>query len=288
MVRLQGFGRGARAASVLVDSRHGFRELRRAADRVLGTFACYSHQAGAPDPYIVKLLERAESLARVALESARRDKALRESEPRFRTCVDQSTDAFFLLDQQDGTILDVNEEACRSLGQTRSELLGAKPTSFGCRGPDSMLAEDLARAEKEGVLIFDSWHRRKNGLQFPVEVRIRPALLDGRPLAFAFARDMSERVRAETALRESEKRFRQLAESAFEGLMIHEQGVIRDANQAFARIFGFPNTDGLVGKSCFDVLPLTSASAERVRRQLATLQANPFEIEGSCPTERSE
>src|SRR5262249_40193793 len=52
----------------------------------------------------------------------RAEEAMRASEQRFRVFVDHATDAFFLQDER-GVILDVNHQACQSLGYTRDELL---------------------------------------------------------------------------------------------------------------------------------------------------------------------
>ena len=59
----------------------------------------------------------------------RAEEALRESEQRFRTFVDHATDAFFLFDDRN-VVLDVNRQACESLGYTRDELLGMTPIDF--------------------------------------------------------------------------------------------------------------------------------------------------------------
>ena len=48
----------------------------------------------------------------------RAEQALRDSETRFRTFVDHAADAFFMLDFEQATILDVNRSACESLGRT--------------------------------------------------------------------------------------------------------------------------------------------------------------------------
>ena len=57
---------------------------------------------------------------------------LRASEARFRTFVDHATDAFFLLDDQ-LIVLDVNRQACVSLGYSREELIGMHPRDFDVR-----------------------------------------------------------------------------------------------------------------------------------------------------------
>jgi PAS domain S-box-containing protein len=58
--------------------------------------------------------------------------------------------------------------------------------------------------------------------------------------------DITERKRAEEALRESEERTRRLSEVAFEGIAIHDQGIILDANQALATILGYQH-DEIIG-----------------------------------------
>lgn len=215
--------------------------------------------------------------------SDRADSPLRDNEARYRTFVDYATDAFFLLRDGDGTILDVNDQACRSLGYTRDELIGATPALFGTRGDPDQLAEILLRVRQEETVTFDSWHCRKDGSKFPVEVRLRAFQIEGRRMALAFARDMTERVLVENALRESEQRFRQLAESAFEGLIIHDRGLVLDVNHAFAKLFGFASAEAMIGKSCFSDAPLTPASMNALRMQLQNPRAEIIEFDAIMP-----
>jgi PAS domain S-box-containing protein len=100
----------------------------------------------------------------------RAEEALRASEQRFRTFVDHAADAFFLQDEQ-VRFLDVNRQACESLGYTWDELVGMTPFDFV---PDLTPAqvEDFVRqvdAGKTGA--FEARHRRKDGTLFPVELR---------------------------------------------------------------------------------------------------------------------
>ena len=102
-------------------------------------------------------------------ERKRAEEALRESETRFRTFVDHATDAFFMLDFEQGTIVDVNRPACESLGYTQEELVGKRPTAFHLDSEQAHMESVVERAAA-GETVFDRhWHRRKDGRLFPVE-----------------------------------------------------------------------------------------------------------------------
>ncbi|MBV8915629.1 MAG: PAS domain S-box protein [Acetobacteraceae bacterium] len=123
------------------------------------------------------------------------ERALRASETRFRTFVDHAWDAFFLHDER-GTILDVNRQACESLGYGRDELIGATPRSFDV-DLDEASAERLRQRIGAGeISTFETRHRRKDGSTFPVEVRTGRFEQGGRRF-LSLARDITARKRAE-------------------------------------------------------------------------------------------
>ena len=142
---------------------------------------------------------------RIAADDRRRaEEALRESEERFRTFVDHATDAFF-LQAEDGVILDVNRQACEGLGYTRDELIGMTPLTFD---PDFTPAamEELRRGDESEEVAFESRHRRKDGTEFPVEIRGRWFREGGRRFVVCLARDITERKRLEAELRRATDR----------------------------------------------------------------------------------
>jgi PAS domain S-box-containing protein len=139
-------------------------------------------------------------------ERKRAEEELREGETRFRTFVDHAGDALFVYDLEQKTVVDVNREACESLGYTRQELIGKTPHAFH---PDSYQAhmESIAERAAAGQTVFDThWHRRKDGTVFPVEVHTTLVSYTGRQFLLMVARDISERLQAE----EQRKRLRQL------------------------------------------------------------------------------
>jgi PAS domain S-box-containing protein len=139
----------------------------------------------------------------------RAEQALRRSEEQFRLLIEHAPDAIFISDQQ-GVYLDVNASACQLLGYERDALIGKQTT-------DLIPAEDLPRfiTAKEQLLAGQSqveeWTLiHKNGTLIPVEVSAK-ILSDGRWQAFI--RNISDRKQTEVALRQSELRFRTLADT---------------------------------------------------------------------------
>ena len=165
------------------------------------------------------------------------EEALRASEHRFRTFVDHSADAFFLQDHS-GVILDVNRQACESLCRAPEELTGRTPQDFD---PDftPALKEELDRRLDAGETVaFESRHQRKDGSQFPVEVRGRAFWEAGRRFLVSLARDITDRKRAQEALRSSEERFRNYFELSLTPMAITspEKGWV---NQKLCDLVGY-------------------------------------------------
>jgi PAS domain S-box-containing protein len=140
-------------------------------------------------------------------ERKRADEALRESDMRFRTFVDHAADAFFMLDFEQGTIIDVNQRACESLGYTRDELIGMTPLAVDIDLNRATLESIAKRAATGETVWFDRHrHRRKNGSVFPVEVQTSLFRNGGRRFLLKIARDITERLQAD----QERERLRQL------------------------------------------------------------------------------
>ncbi len=95
----------------------------------------------------------------------------------------------------------------------------------------------------------------------------------------ALIEDITERKRAEAALRESEERFRSLSNASLEGIMIHDRGVILDANVAFARLFGYEQPEELIGKNGIELLLIPEARV-RIHQRIQRHEKGPLEVIG--------
>jgi PAS domain S-box-containing protein len=131
------------------------------------------------------------------------EEELRASEARFRTFVDRATDAFFLLDEQ-LDVVDVNRQACETLGWSREELIGMHPREFDVALDEPSIQRLAQRARAGEVVTFETRHRPKDRTIFPVEVRSGTFEQGGKLFYLALARDISERKLAEESLRQSE------------------------------------------------------------------------------------
>ena len=144
--------------------------------------------------------------ARDITERQRAEEALRESEQRFRTFVDHAADALFIYDFEQGTIVDVNRQACESLGYTRQELIGTTLLAYD-RKVDRAVRDSMAERTAAGETVIDThWHQRKDGTLFPVEAHTSQYWYGGRRFLLKVARDITDRLQAE----EQRERLRQL------------------------------------------------------------------------------
>ena len=182
----------------------------------------------------------------------RTQEALRESEERHRTILQTAMDGFWLVDTQ-GRLLEVNEAYCRMSGYSAQELLAMRISDLEA---DETADDTAARIQKimaQGEDRFESRHRRKDGSIFDVEVSVQYRPAEGGRFV-AFLRDITERKRAEKALRESEERFRRIFSHAGEGIGSVDDGErFQFANPAAETIFGVP-AGGLVGRSLIEFL----------------------------------
>ena len=130
-------------------------------------------------------------------ERKRAEQALRESETRFRTFVDHAADALFIYDLEQKAIVDVNRQACESLGYTRQELIGNAALAFHLDS-DRAQIESVAKRAAAGEAVIDThWHQRKDKTLFPVEAHTSYYWYGGRRFLLKVARDVSDRVQAE-------------------------------------------------------------------------------------------
>jgi PAS domain S-box-containing protein len=172
------------------------------------------------------------------------EQELRASEARFRTFVDHATDGFFLLDE-DWTVLDANRHARDSLGYSRQELIGKHKSDFDVALDDASIQRLKQRMVTGEAITFETRHRRRDGTTFPVEVRLGQFEQGGRRY-LCLVRDITERKRADDALRESEQRFRSFVDHATDGFfLLDDKQAVLDVNRQACESLGYSREEML-------------------------------------------
>lgn len=177
------------------------------------TITVYRRCVGEPDADATATLATMSEMARMAIERNQARRALIESETRQRLLFDHASDAMFLHDAT-GTILDVNRQACALLRASRAELLGTSPADFDLDLDAARLDDVVARMDRGELVAFESRFRRRDGTEFPVEVRTASFFARERRYTIGLIRDLTDVRAAQQALREQAAMLRRAHEIA--------------------------------------------------------------------------
>jgi PAS domain S-box-containing protein/putative nucleotidyltransferase with HDIG domain len=178
---------------------------------------------------------------------------------RFRAAMDASGDVVMLVDPATDRFVDVNRAAERAFGYTREELLRMGPRDIDPRYTGievrRLLEADGAAASVHAERVFEARHRRRDGSEFEVEMRLSPFVTpDQQPLVIAIATDIGRRKLAEQALRESEEKFRLITTWAQDAIVIlDDHGRVAYWNEAARRVFGFSAAE-VAGRNLHELL----------------------------------
>ena len=125
-------------------------------------------------------------------ERAKADKILRLTQ----FAMDKASVAMFWSDK-DANIINVNIQACKSLGYSREELLNMSIADINPLFPGSKWAKHWKEIQKRKSIIFESQHRKKSGKIFPVEINANYLEIGGVGYNFGYATDITERKKIE-------------------------------------------------------------------------------------------
>ncbi len=203
--------------------------------------------------------------------TARSRRELGESEARFALLRDHARDGIWFM-SRDGVILDANESAAAMLGCAREEVVGRNLREFRPPKEPDTVPSLLDMVGRTKGLVFETQHVRRDGSVFPAEVFSQVVTFHGEEVFLSVYRDITERKRAEEALRESEERYRLIAENTAD--------VIWTLDLATRRFtYVSPSVERLRGFSVAEVLTqpfgasLTPDSLRRVDAHLAAALA---------------
>ncbi len=179
--------------------------------------------------------------------------ALQESGQQFRNFFNESGDAITIHDMQ-GRFLEVNTEICQRLGYSADELLKMSPCDIDDPEYGHRVADRIQELRKKGHIIFETVHLAKDKTRIPTEVSSRIISYRGEPAVISTARDITRRKQVETALRESEEKFRRITEQSGDLIAITDcDGIIRYASPASRTLF-YMEPDEMYGRNFSEFL----------------------------------
>ncbi|NPV90130.1 MAG: PAS domain S-box protein [Firmicutes bacterium] len=174
-------------------------------------------------------------------EGRKSKRSIRESEIKFRTLFNSSSDAIVLFKQ--GQIVDFNDKVLEVFGCTREEFKAGYPDRFlppqQPDGRDSQTVRlDRLQAAQKTPQYFQWRNLKYDGTPFDVEVSLSPVTIKGEVVVQAIVRDITERRRIEEALRQSEAKFRSIIEYSRDGIVLFDEtGRVIEWNQGLEKIF---------------------------------------------------
>ncbi|HYG24233.1 MAG TPA: PAS domain S-box protein [Verrucomicrobiae bacterium] len=213
-----------------------------------------------------------------------------DNQSMFRLMFERSTDAFTLVDPQSGRFVDVNSASIRIAGApSKAAMLELGPGTISPEfQPDGTRSIEKAKemvglALEKGSHRFDWVINRFDGSSVPVEIVLTPIPIGERPLLLSAAREITERKRAEAALRASEERWRMVFEQApFSVQIFAPDGWTRRVNPGWEKLFGMTREQAAQFNLLTDPQLSGSEAAPLIRRafsgEVVHVPAVPFEL----------
>jgi len=180
-------------------------------------------------------------------ERKRAEEALKESEERYRTLVELSPEAIFVA--VEGKHVFVNSAGLKLFGASSPDQIMGKPV-MDVIHPDyrEIVAERMRKAMETWIAppLLEEKFIRLDGTEIDVEVRGSPLFYQGKPAMQVVVRDISERKRAEEALRLSERNFRESMENSPLGIrIVSKDGRTLYANRTLLGTYGYSSLEEL-------------------------------------------
>ena len=203
-----------------------------------------------------KLEEKIVQLELQVIERVEAEKAMKESEERFRALFEYAPDGYFLTDLK-GTFIDGNRTAESLIGYNRADLIGKNYLELKLISPKQLfkaatLLEKNRRGQATGPDEFTL--KRSDGGQVTVEIWTYPLKIKDKIWILGSARDISERLRAQESVARSEDKFSKAFQSSPEPMLITtlNEGRFLEVNRSFEKIFGYRRKK-LIGRTVYDI-----------------------------------
>ncbi|MFQ5980232.1 MAG: PAS domain S-box protein [Candidatus Heimdallarchaeota archaeon] len=191
-------------------------------------------------------------ILRQLVEHRKTEQCLQQARTQAQKYLDIASVILIALNR-DGIVTMINRKGCAVLGYSEEEIIGKK--WFETFLPEEMqeatraVFNDLMEGKIEPAEYFENPIITKNGSERLIAWHNTVLIENGNIIGtLSSGDDITERKQAEIALSESQMRFRRFSEASFEGIIIHDKGVILDANHVYAKKLGYEVSE-VIGKN---------------------------------------
>jgi two-component system, cell cycle sensor histidine kinase and response regulator CckA len=207
--------------------------------------------------------------------------ALKASETRYRRLFETAKDGILILDFQSGQITDVNPILVEMLGYTHAEFLGKKLWEIGSFRDISASRSAFNDLQTQGSVRYEHLPlETKGGRRIDVEFISNVYPVDGIQVVQCNIRDITDRKRAEEALRKSGEEYSRFFQSNLAGNFVSApDGTLLACNSAFARMFGFASVEEALKQNLGALYPDSIAREAFLKALRSRRQLEPSEVE---------
>jgi PAS domain S-box-containing protein len=208
--------------------------------------------------------------------------ALRQSEERYRTVLEEMEDAYFEVDLG-GHLTFVNNSVCRDLGYSKEELMGMSYKNFSAEDDIESVFRVFNEVYRTGMPNKGfSWKTtRKDGSHGFAETSVSPIRNNkGEIIGFSgVGRDVTERKQTEEKLRQSEENYRVLFDSSVIGTVVLDAETMKVVmvNRAALKMFGFSSAEEVFEAEPFDFILPEDRESYLETTKTAVLEQNSHE-----------
>ncbi|MDI6723277.1 MAG: PAS domain S-box protein [Methanobacterium sp.] len=212
-------------------------------------------------------------------------RSLKESEQKFRELFNKADDMITLVELKEnglpGKFVEVNDITSQRLGYSKNELLNMTPLDIIAPERLEDVPKNARELKKKKKARFEIVHLTKDGERIPVENNNHLFELGGKTFILAISRDISERKKAELALKESEELLKTTIESSPDSITVTDLDLnIILCNQATVDMYGVSSKDDIIGLNAFELVDPKDRGklVEVVQKSLLNMEIVHLEI----------
>ena len=220
-----------------------------------------------PNEELASLRQMVAELMKLEEVHRKAEEALKRSEEKYIALFENLNDAAFVADTESGVIIETNKKGELLLGRTQKEIIGMHQTEIHPPAKSEEYRKRFAvHIQKGHVVDYDGEVIRKDGSIVQVSISAAPLIIGGKKLIIGFFRDIEKLKHTQTALYESEKKYRSLVKNVRLGIFRStpgKNGRFLEVNPAMEKITGYTR-DELLRMNVSDLYVFGSISKSSI------------------------